>query len=103
MLEADALVDWHRLRARLREDLGASRDRGRLSPWLRIAAWTFFTAGWSLVGYPLLAIPAIVVFEGYVVPGISEPPRTMDRTAEWVPPPSFLISPESPPPRQGSR
>jgi hypothetical protein len=102
MLEADALVDWHRLRARLREDLGTSRDRGRPSPWLRIAAWTFFTAAWSLVGYPLLAIPAILVFELHVVPGLCQPPRNMDRTREWLPPPSFVISPESPP-RQTSR
>jgi hypothetical protein len=102
MLEADALVDWHRLRARLREDLGTSRDQGRLSPWLRIAAWALFAGGWSLVGFPLAGILTVVVFETLVVPGLSAPPRRMDRTIEWVPPPSFVISPEAPPPRYPS-
>jgi hypothetical protein len=103
MLEADALVDWHRLRARLREDLGTSRDRRRLSPWLRMAAWALFAGGWSLVGFPLVAILAVVIFEALVVPGLSEPPRHMDRTVEWLPSPSFVISPEAPPPRGASR
>ena len=102
-MEADALVDWHRLRAHLREDLGGSRDRRRLSPWLRIAAWALFAGGWSLTGFPLVAILAVVVFEAVVVPGLSEPPRAMDRTLEWIPPPSFVISPEALPPRHVSR
>ena len=103
MLEADALVDWDRLRARLREDLGTSRDRGRLSPWVRFGAWALFATGWSLVGYPLAAVLAVVVFEACVVPGLAEPPRRMDRTVHWVPPPSFVMSPEALPPRRASR
>lgn len=99
MLEADALIDWHRLRVHLREDLGSSRGRGRLSPWARLAAWTLFAAGWSVIGFPLVAMVAILIFEAYVVPGLTGPEkRRMDRTVTWVPPPSFVISPEAPPP-----
>jgi hypothetical protein len=98
MLEADALIDWHRLRVHLREDLGSARGRGHLSPGMRLAAWTLFAAGWSMVGFPLVAMVAILIFEAYVVPGLSRPERRMGRTVTWVPPPSFVISPEAPPP-----
>ena len=103
MLEADAQIDWHRLRVHLREDLGSSRGRRRFSPWARLAAWALFAGGWSAVGLPLVAIVAILIFEAYVVPGLSRPERRMGRTVTWVPPPSFVISPEAPPPGNPAR
>jgi hypothetical protein len=89
----ETLRDWDRLRATLREDLTPGPPVPR---WVRGVAWVGLTLGWYLVGLPLVAVPAIVVFESFVVPGLARrPPRELGPTREWHPPASFVISPES--------
>ena len=100
MLEADALVDWQRLRAGLGHDLRGTRERPRPSPALRLGAWLLFALGWLWVGFPLLAVPAIVLFERYVAPGLARLPVDQLELGPWLPPPSFVVSPESLPPRR---
>jgi hypothetical protein len=89
----ETLRDWDRLRATLREDLTPKPPVPR---WIRGAAWVGLALGWYLAGLPLVAVPAIVVFEAFVVPGVARPaPRELGPTREWHPPASFVISPES--------
>jgi hypothetical protein len=94
----EALRDWDRLRARLREDL--ARSSGRAGGSLRVAGWAGLALGWWVVGLPLLAIPAIAVFEAWVLPGLSAPePPELGSLKEWEPPDSFVVSPEALPPQ----
>jgi hypothetical protein len=90
----ETLRDWDRLRATLREDLASPRPR--VPRWVRAGGWVGLALGWFLVGLPLLAIPAIIIFESVVVPGLDRrPSRELGPTREWHPPDSFVISPES--------
>jgi hypothetical protein len=92
-VEWEALRDWDRLRA----DLASSPRRP--PSLLRLAAWIGFAVGWWIVGLPLAAIPAIVAFEAWVLPGLPAPePRELGTLKEWEPPDSFVVSPEALPP-----
>ena len=100
----ETLRDWDHLRDTLRQDLGDREELVRVSPWLRVAAWLAFTLGWALVGWPVLALPAVVAFEAFVVPGLGRSEeRDLGPLAEWWPPPSFVISPEAMPDRPANR
>jgi hypothetical protein len=100
----EALRDWDHIRDTLRQDLGDREEQIGVSPWLRAAAWAALTLGWTLVGWPVLALPTVIVFEAVVVPGLGpRRQRELGRLTEWSPPDSFVISPESVPGRPASR
>ena len=100
----EALRDWDQLRDTLRQDLADREEHDAVSPWFRAAVWLTFTVGWAVVGWPILALPAVVAFEALVVPGLDRPrSRELGRLEAWSPPPSFVISPEAVPDRPASR
>jgi hypothetical protein len=96
MWETEALRDWDRLRATIREDVAGAARRPRPATWLRLGVWLALLAAWTLVGWPFLAIPAVAAFELFVAPGLRRPrPRELGRLRPWQPPESFVVSPES--------
>jgi hypothetical protein len=94
----EALRDWDHLRAKLREDLAPTARRPRPPPGIRAAVWVLLAVGWAATGWPYLAIPAVMVFEAFVVPGLAaRPRRSLGPLRRWECPESFVVSPESVP------
>jgi hypothetical protein len=91
------LKDLDYVRAKLREDFRATKERGRISPRARIAAWGVIAVASTVVGAPALAIPGVVVFEGLVAPLLARPrPKKLGPLVRWSPPESYVESPEAP-------
>lgn len=90
--------DFDYVRAKLQEDIGATRSRGRVPPVVRVIGWVSLVAGAWLMGYPLLAVPAVVVFEAYVAPVFARRSREIGPLSQWHPPDSYQESPEAGPP-----
>jgi hypothetical protein len=87
-----------RVRSQLSEDLGLARRR-RLPAPARVGAWAALVAGGAAVGEPALAIPAVILFEGFVAPRLGRrPPPSLGPLRTWHPPPSYRESPEAPAP-----
>jgi hypothetical protein len=96
--QAESWRDMDRVRAQLREDLGLSRRR-RLPATVRVGAWVALVAGSAAMGEPAAAIPAVILFEGFVAPRLGRRPApTIGPLRTWHPPPSFRESPEAPAP-----
>jgi hypothetical protein len=82
-------------RMKLQEDFKATRERGKVSPRLRVGAWASLGALAILAGYPVLALPAIVLFEAFVAPRLARrPPRELGALRQWNPP-EGMDSPEA--------
>ncbi|MGH2662391.1 MAG: hypothetical protein ACRDH8_06210 [Actinomycetota bacterium] len=90
--------DFDYVRAKLQEDIRATRSRGRVPPLVRIIGWLSLATGAWLLGYPLLAVPTTVVFEAYVAPLFARRAREIGPLREWHPPESYRESPEAVPP-----
>lgn len=89
------LRDLDHLRSKLQEDFQATRERGRVPRPLRAGAWIAITAVSILVDLPVLALPAIVVFEAFLAPRLARrPPRELGPLREWTAPPG-MESPEA--------
>jgi hypothetical protein len=99
----EALRDWDHLRATLREDVAPTARRPRPPPAIRATVWLLFVGGWTLAGWPLLAIPAVIVFEAFVSPGLASAERRLGSLRAWEPPESFVVSPESVPGHRAER
>jgi hypothetical protein len=82
-------------RMRLQEDFRATRERGRVPRLLRVGAWAALGAVAILIDLPVLAFPAIVVFEAFAAPRLARPPkRELGQLRAWQPPPG-MESPEA--------
>jgi hypothetical protein len=96
--QVEAWRDLDRVRAQLREDLRTTRER-RTPPAVRFGAWAGLTAIATALGEPLLAVPAVALFEGLVVPRVGRKPApTIGPLRPWQPPDSYTESPEAPAP-----
>ncbi len=84
-------------RSRLREDIRASREQGRVPRSVRVIAWALIAGATILVGHPALSLPGVIVFEGLMAPLLARPsePRELGPLAEWRVPESYRESPES--------
>jgi hypothetical protein len=84
-------------RTKLREDIRASRERGRISRPVRVAAWALIAAAAILLRVPALAVVGLILFEGLIAPVLASPtvPRELGPLAEWRAPESYRESPES--------
>jgi hypothetical protein len=90
--------DLDRVRAQLREDLRTTRER-RTPPAVRFGGWAGLAGLATALGEPLLAVPAVALFEGLVVPRVGrKPPPTIGPLHTWQPPDSYTESPEAPAP-----
>jgi hypothetical protein len=91
-------------RTKLREDIRASRERGRISRPVRVTAWALIGGAAILLGIPALAVVGVILFEGLIAPVLaSTAPRELGPLAEWHAPESYRESPESLPRTRTSR
>jgi hypothetical protein len=96
--QAESWRDFDRMRAQLREDLGATRGR-RLPLPVRLGAWGAIIGAAAAAGEPPIAVPGVVLFEAFVAPRLGRsPPPTIGPLAPWRPPESYRESPEAPAP-----
>jgi hypothetical protein len=96
--QVEAWRDFDRVRAQLRKDLRSTRDR-RVRPAVRVGAWAGLAGVATALGEPLLALPAVGLFEAFVVPRLgSKPPPSIGPLRPWHPPDSYRESPEAPAP-----
>src|SRR5688572_1854059 len=94
--QAECWRDMARTRNQLREDLGAVRDR-RLPVGLRAAVWAGLGLLAAAAGEPVVAVPAVVLFEAFLAPRLGRsPPPTIGPLRPWHPPESYRESPEAP-------
>jgi hypothetical protein len=98
------LKDLDYVRAKLREDFRATRERGRVSWRTRAAVWAAIGGASALAEVPGLSIVGVVLFEGLLAPFLARPPRReIGPLVEWKPPDSFVESPEAPAPHPSDR
>jgi hypothetical protein len=97
--------DLDHTRAQLREDIRASRERGRIPRSIRSIAWALALGTAILLRVPALAIVGFILFEGLIAPALarSTRPRELGPLAEWRVPDSVRESPESLPRTRTSR
>jgi hypothetical protein len=94
--QVEASRDLDRVRTQLREDLGRTRDRRVRLP-IRAGAWAGLAGLATALGEPLLAVPAVALFEGLVVPRVGRKlPPSIGPLRPWQPPDSYTESPEAP-------
>jgi hypothetical protein len=86
-------------RETIRRDLAGARERGKVPLAFRLGAWGAAGAGLWLADVPILALPAILVFEAFLAPRLARRGRPeLGTLRRWRPPDSFVESPESVPP-----
>jgi hypothetical protein len=96
--QAEAWRDFNRMRAQLREDLGAHRG-GRVALPVRLGTWGGLALAATAAGEPVLGILGVALFEAFLAPRLRRrPPLTIGPLAPWSPPDSFHESPEAPAP-----
>jgi hypothetical protein len=100
-----AYRDLDYTRSRLREDIRATRERGRVPRPIRATAWALIGAPAILLGHPALGFLGLILFEGLIAPLLARPgrPRELGPLAEWRVPESYQESPESLPRTRTSR
>jgi hypothetical protein len=83
-------------RSRLRDDIRASRERGRVPRSIRATAWALIAGAAILLGHPALGFPGVILFEGLIAPLLARrsEPRELGPLAEWRVPESYRESPE---------
>ena len=100
-----AYRDLEYTRSRLREDIRASREQGRVPRPLRTTAWALIAGAAILLGHPALGFLGVILFEGLIAPLLARrnDPRELGPLAEWRVPESYRESPESLPRTRTSR
>jgi hypothetical protein len=96
--QAECWRDLDRMRAQLREDLGAQRG-GSVALPVRLGTWGGVVLMAAAVGEPLVAVLGVVLFEAFLAPHLRRrPPPTIGPLVPWSPPESYRESPEAPAP-----
>lgn len=96
--QAECWRDLDRMRAQLREDLGAQRG-GKIPLPVRLGTWGGVVLGAAAVGEPVVAVLGVVLFEAFLAPHLRRrPPPTIGPLVPWSPPESYRESPEAPAP-----
>ena len=92
-------------RSRLREDIRATRERGRVPRSIRATAWVLIGGAAILLGLPALGFLGLILFEGLIAPLLARhsEPRELGPLGEWRVPESYRESPESLPGARTSR
>jgi hypothetical protein len=92
--------DLDGMRAQLRDDIRASRERGSVPPPVRVGAWALLAAVALLLRAPAAVIVGIAMFEAVVAPLLAaarRPRRELGPLTPWRVPDSYRESPESVP------
>lgn len=92
-------------RSRLREDIRASREGGRVPRPIRVTAWALIGGAAIFLGLPALGFVGLILFEGMVAPLLARRSdrRELGPLVEWRMPESYRESPESLPRTRTSR
>jgi hypothetical protein len=100
-----AYRDLDYTRSRLREDIRATRERGRVPRPIRASAWALIAAPAILLGHPAPGFLGLILFEALIAPLLARPsqPRELGPLAGWRVPDSYRESPESHPRMPTSR